>query len=187
MRQNIMPILEAKKVDLVLSGHSHSYERSMLIRGHFGLESTFNTSTMAVNSGSGIAPSVYTKTSPNYYGTVYAVVGVSGQKGSTTSGYPHNAMYTSSVTYYGSAVIDVVGNQLNFKFLTSAVLSGISSRSRKPEALPPLLRILPLNSSTTILPVPFMTSRFIRILFWMMLRWNSAFPRTPVFAWIFWI
>jgi hypothetical protein len=120
MRQNIMPILEAKKVDLVLSGHSHSYERSMLIRGHFGLESTFNTSTMAVNSGSGIAPSVYTKTSPNYYGTVYAVVGVSGQKGSTTSGYPHNAMYTSSVTYYGSAVIDVVGNQLNFKFLTSA-------------------------------------------------------------------
>ena len=28
MRQNIVPILEAGGVDLVLSGHSHSYERS---------------------------------------------------------------------------------------------------------------------------------------------------------------
>lgn len=120
MRQNIMPILEAKKVDLVLSGHSHSYERSMLLRGHFGMESTFNASTMAVNSGSGASPSVYTKTAPNYFGTVYAVVGVSGQLGSTSSGYPHNAMFTSSVSNLGSAVIDVQGDQLSFRFLTSA-------------------------------------------------------------------
>ena len=158
----------------------------MLIRGHFGLESTFNTSTMAVNSGSGIAPSVYTKTSPKLLR--YGVRGgrCLRPKGSTTSGYPHNAMYTSSVTYYGSAVIDVVGNQLNFKFLTSAGSIWDQFTIQKTGSVTPLLRILP-NSSTTILPVPFMTSRFIRILFWMMLRWNSAFPRTPVFAWIFWI
>lgn len=119
MRTNIMPILEAKKVDLVLAGHSHSYERSMLIKGHFGLETTFNTSTMAVNSGSGIYPSSYLKSAPNYYGTVYAICGVGGQLGGTTSGYPHNAMYASSVSNLGSLVIDVQGDRLDYKFLTS--------------------------------------------------------------------
>ena len=82
---NIMPILEGKKVDLVMAGHSHSYERSMLLRGHYGVESTFNASTMAVNSGSGIYPSSYLKTAPNYYGTVYLVCGVGGQVGATTT------------------------------------------------------------------------------------------------------
>ncbi len=119
MRTNIIPILETYKVDLVLSGHSHSYERSMMIRGHYGLESSFNATTMAVNTSSGILPSSYIKAGPNYYGTVYAVCGVSGTTGGTTSGWPHNAMYTSTVNNYGSMVIDVNGDQLDAKFLTS--------------------------------------------------------------------
>ena len=41
MRQNALPILEAAGVDLVLTGHSHSYERSYLIDGHYGTSSTF--------------------------------------------------------------------------------------------------------------------------------------------------
>ena len=36
MRTNLLPILEAGGVDLVLSGHSHSYERSYLLDGHYG-------------------------------------------------------------------------------------------------------------------------------------------------------
>lgn len=118
MRTNIVPILENKKVDLVLSGHSHSYERSMMLKGHFGVESTFNSATMAVNAGSGIYPASYTKSSPTFNGTVYAVCGVSGQIGSTSSGWPHNAMYSSSVAVYGSLVIDVLGDRLDCKFLT---------------------------------------------------------------------
>lgn len=118
MRTNVVPLLESKKVDLVLSGHSHSYERSMMIKGHFGLESTFNAATMAVNSGSGIYPASYTKSSPNFNGTVYVVCGVSGQIGATSTGWPHNAMYSSSVSVYGSLVIDVLGDRLDCKFLT---------------------------------------------------------------------
>ncbi|MBK8585418.1 MAG: fibronectin type III domain-containing protein [Bacteroidetes bacterium] len=118
MRTNIVPILDNKKVDLVLSGHSHSYERSMMLKGHFGVESTFNSATMAVNAGSGIYPASYTKSSPSFNGTVYAVCGVSGQIGSTSSGWPHNAMYSSSVAVYGSLVIDVLGDRLDCKFLT---------------------------------------------------------------------
>ena len=41
MRQNFLPILEAGGVDLVLAGHSHSYERSYLIDGHYGTSATF--------------------------------------------------------------------------------------------------------------------------------------------------
>lgn len=35
MREHIMPILESHGVDLVLAGHSHTYERSMLIDGAY--------------------------------------------------------------------------------------------------------------------------------------------------------
>jgi acid phosphatase type 7 len=41
IRQNLTPILERFKVDLVLSGHSHLYERSRPMRGHTGISSTF--------------------------------------------------------------------------------------------------------------------------------------------------
>jgi hypothetical protein len=120
MRSNIIPILENFDIDLVLAGHSHSYERSLLIRGHYGQETSFNASTMAVNTGSGIYPASYTKTGPNYYGTVYAVCGVSGTRGGTSSGWPHNAMYASSIDFNGSMVIDVNGDRLDAKFLTSS-------------------------------------------------------------------
>src|SRR5206468_4305489 len=52
MRQNILPILEAGGVDLVLCGHSHSYERSYLLNGHYDV-STNLSPAMILNSGSG--------------------------------------------------------------------------------------------------------------------------------------
>jgi hypothetical protein len=52
MRQNALPILEAGGVDLVLTGHSHSYERSYLLDGHYGLSTTLQPS-MIKNGGSG--------------------------------------------------------------------------------------------------------------------------------------
>ena len=42
MRQNALPILESHGVDLVLSGHSHSYERSFLLDGHYGTSGTLD-------------------------------------------------------------------------------------------------------------------------------------------------
>ena len=40
MRENALPILESSGVDLVLSGHSHSYERSYQLHGHYGTSGT---------------------------------------------------------------------------------------------------------------------------------------------------
>ena len=41
MRERALPILEDAGVDLVLSGHSHSYERTWLIDGHHEASDTF--------------------------------------------------------------------------------------------------------------------------------------------------
>ncbi|MBP6335295.1 MAG: fibronectin type III domain-containing protein [Bacteroidia bacterium] len=119
MRENINPILEYYKVDLVLAGHSHSYERTMLLHGHYGNSSTFDVATMTTDPGSGIWPNSYYKNAPNYNGTVYVVCGTSGYIGAIQSDWPHNAMYDYSVSHYGSLVIDVQGNGLTCKYLTS--------------------------------------------------------------------
>src|SRR6266705_1150694 len=52
MRQYANPILESYGVDLVLGGHSHSYERSYLLNGHYGSSSTL-TSAMILDKGDG--------------------------------------------------------------------------------------------------------------------------------------
>ena len=42
MRQNFLPILEAGGVDLILTGHSHVYERSYFVDGHYGQSASFD-------------------------------------------------------------------------------------------------------------------------------------------------
>lgn len=114
MRNNIIPLLESNGVDLVLSGHSHAYERSFFIKGHYGNEASFN-SGFKVQPGGG----PYSKTTRTGEGTVYVVCGVSGQTSATTSGFPHNAMYYSSATELGSLVLEIGQTSLTSKFVTS--------------------------------------------------------------------
>jgi len=118
MRQTFLPILEQAGVDLVLAGHSHSYERSFLIDGHYGTSSTF-TNAMKKDGGSGRpdAGGAYNKPTlgpGTREGAVYAVAGSSGQ----TSGglLNHPAMFIS-LNNLGSMILDVNGNTLDAKFL----------------------------------------------------------------------
>ena len=117
MRENILPILESYGVDLVLSGHSHCYERSVLLNGHYGY-STSITPANILNGGLGNdVDGFYTKTAGGptpYAGTVYSVVGSSGQ--ATFGTLDHPAMKVSLLNL-GSMVIDVDGNQLRGRFL----------------------------------------------------------------------
>jgi hypothetical protein len=118
MRQNFLPILEEAGVDLVLAGHSHSYERSFLIDGHYGLSSTF-TNAMKLDGGSGRADETgaYSKTTlgpGSHEGAVYAVAGSSGQISGGTLNHP--AMFIS-LNNLGSMILDVNGNTLDAKFL----------------------------------------------------------------------
>jgi Carbohydrate binding module (family 6)/Calcineurin-like phosphoesterase len=121
MRQNVLPILENFGVDLVLAGHSHAYERSFLIDGHYGGSATFSAA-MKKEGGSGhegAAGGVYEK--PTYWmapheGAVYMVAGVSGKISGGTLDHP--AMYTSQ-SILGSVVLDVDGKRLDATFLDS--------------------------------------------------------------------
>ena len=118
MRQTFLPILEEAGVDLVLAGHSHSYERSYLIDGHYGVSSTF-TNAMKKDGGSGRpdATGAYSKATlgpGSHEGAVYAVAGSSGQISGGLLNHP--AMFIS-LNNLGSMVLDINGNTLDAKFL----------------------------------------------------------------------
>jgi hypothetical protein len=115
MRQNLVPILEAGGVDVVLSGHSHSYERSYLIDNHYGDSTTFTTDNV-VNGGSGRDPAPYQKPAglPAHAGAVYAVAGSSGQISGGTLNHP--AMFIS-LNVLGSVVLDFTTNRMDLQFL----------------------------------------------------------------------
>jgi len=118
MRQTFLPILEEAGVDLVLAGHSHSYERSYLIDGHYGVSSTF-TNAMKKDGGSGRADGTGAYTKPTFgpgmhEGAVYAVAGSSGQISGGLLNHP--AMFIS-LNNLGSMVLDINGDTLDAKFL----------------------------------------------------------------------
>jgi len=126
MRENFLPILEQYGVDLVLSGHSHAYERSYLIKGHYGNSGSWNASTMLVDGSSGndAVGEAYVKykSGPNANeGTVYAVVGNSGSKTDDAAGSQHPAMFKFDYgnDVYGSLILDIDGNRLDGKYLRS--------------------------------------------------------------------
>ena len=117
MRQNILPILEAYGVDLVLCGHSHAYERSHLIDGHYGLSGTL-TPAMKLNSGGGRVSGAGAYVKPNGLaaneGTVYVVAGSAGKIGGGTLNHP--AMFLS-LNKLGSLYFEVASNRLDAAFL----------------------------------------------------------------------
>jgi hypothetical protein len=119
MRENALPILEAAGVDLVLSGHSHSYERSFLLDGHYGTSDTLMES-MKIDAGDGRTNSdgaykaIYNEANP-YQGAVYITAGSSGK---TTYGtLDHPVMVHASLQRLGSLVLDVNGNRLDARFV----------------------------------------------------------------------
>ncbi len=121
MRQNALPILEDYGVDLVLAGHSHAYERSHLLDGHYGLSTTL-VPGMILNAGggnpNGSGAYVKPQRGPDpHKGTVYVVAGSSG-KLSSEGLLNHPAMFIS-LEVLGSLVLTVNGNRLDAEFLQS--------------------------------------------------------------------
>ena len=119
MRQNFGPILEQGGIDLVLCGHSHVYERSYFLDGHYGLSTTL-TSNMILNASSGRetnAAGPYTKWfsgPPAHQGAVYVVDGTSGSISGGALNHP--VMYFSE-NALGSVVVEIDGDRLDAKHL----------------------------------------------------------------------
>jgi hypothetical protein len=119
-RENLLPVLEAGGADLVLAGHSHSYERSKFIDGHYGVSSTFAAShVITAGDGHDDAHNAYTKSSmgkTTHAGAVYVTAGNSG--GIQGGSLDHPAMIVS-LNHLGSMSLEVNGNELNASMVNS--------------------------------------------------------------------
>lgn len=120
MREVFGRLLEDHGVSLVLSGHSHSYERSYLIDGHYGHSSTFSVGVHAVDANLGLevdGVGAYTRDPGPHGGAVYMVAGNAGRVSSSPDiTLDHPAMAWSEIEL-GSVVLDVVGGRMDVQFL----------------------------------------------------------------------
>ena len=124
MRERVVPLLEEYDIDLVICGHSHVYERSHLIHGHYGNSNSWNPATMLKdgNGGNFDAGHAYTKdndpATPD--GTVYVVCGNSGS-GNSSGSMDHPVMVSNfnGSGVYGSFYMDVYRNRLDGRYLLS--------------------------------------------------------------------
>ena len=145
MRQNFLPVLEAWGVDLVLTGHSHSYERSFLLDGHYGLSSTLDLSDPSIHvldwgDGSETGNGAYEKPgiiAAENDGAVYVVAGSSGK---ISGGALNHAAMFVGLNYLGSMVVDVVGNRLDAVFLDdNGLVRDEFTLLKTPDLSPPLI------------------------------------------------
>ncbi|WP_339838141.1 metallophosphoesterase [uncultured Maribacter sp.] len=125
MRENFMPMLEANGIDLVLSGHSHSYERSYFLNGHQGFANTFNPDEISkgghtvgpTGNGDGKADSdgAYKKASVATEGAVYITTGSAGQ---ISGGDLNHQAMSVSLNELGSCVLEIEDDGLGGQNLT---------------------------------------------------------------------
>lgn len=118
LRQNLNPIFEANGVDMVLGGHSHCYERSFLMQGHYGLSGTL-TPSMKLDGGDGRVDGdgPYRKKTTGE-GVVYSVAGSAGQATFLQGDAPHPAMFFT-LLQLGTLVLDISSNRLDGTFVDS--------------------------------------------------------------------
>lgn len=113
IREKLLPVLEQFKVDMVLGGHSHVYERTHPILGHTGLSESFDPAKHVVEQK--VAPDQYQV--KGRQGVIYIVNGSGGQIGGQEPGYPLKAAAYSNNTHGGSLILDVVGNKLEARWI----------------------------------------------------------------------
>ena len=124
LRNLLVPIFDEYHVDLVLSGHSHIFERSKPMKGHLGTSDTFNslihtpqTSSGKYDGSENSCPYLFDTNNTNQNGTLYVVNGVGGGTKAPQPSGPHKAMYYSNASANGSFYVEIENNRFDAKFL----------------------------------------------------------------------
>jgi hypothetical protein len=120
-RENFLPILEDYGVDLVVNGHSHSYERTPLIDDHIGMSGTLDAAHI-LDGGDGDpnGDGPYRKASLQqapHEGAVYVVTGAAADARAFNPAEGHPLMVNTNITP-GTSIIEVDGDTLTGKYLT---------------------------------------------------------------------
>ena len=115
MRERFVPALEYHGADLNLSGHSHSYERSALIDGHYGLTVSYRPSIHGKDTTKGSPENGgYRKDPGANQGSIYSVVGSSSKNQGGLTKHPV-MVYWENIE--GSVVLDISGTQMDAYFI----------------------------------------------------------------------
>jgi len=119
MREYIMPILESGGVDAVFTGHSHIYERSMLIDGAYQTPST--NKGVVLDDGDGDpregGDGSYKKSAgltPNN-GTVQVVAGNGGAK---LTRRDNHVLMSKVILMHGSVILETKGDEMIFRMIS---------------------------------------------------------------------
>lgn len=137
MRELIMPILESGGVDVVLTGHSHIYERSMLIDGAYHTPSIIDGVVLDDGDGDPKGDGPYKKSAglEPHQGTVQVVAG----HGGASVGRRGTIPFMKRVfVEHGSAIIDVqddvlTGVMVNFEGKTRDLFSIVKRGTVSPQ------------------------------------------------------
>ncbi|WP_197527315.1 purple acid phosphatase family protein [Pirellulimonas nuda] len=119
MRTHIMPILESAGVDLVLAGHSHIYERSMLIDGAYATPTVAEGVVLDDGDGDPDGDGPYRKSAglhPNE-GTVAVVSGHGGAGVGRKGTMP---IMRQIIVENGSLLLDIKGDELTGTMINKA-------------------------------------------------------------------
>ncbi|MDH5423507.1 MAG: metallophosphoesterase family protein [Gammaproteobacteria bacterium] len=110
MRMRVNPVLEKAGVDLVISGHSHSYERSYLLNCHYGVISAFEPQSIVQKGPVFTKPAVRAANQ----GVIYTVLGSSAK--AVKGRFDHPAMAVSKAIL-GSMILDIDDDKLVARFI----------------------------------------------------------------------
>ena len=116
MREHIMPILESGGVDIVFTGHSHIYERSMLINGAYATPTVSEGVILDDRDGNPNGDGPYIKSAGlvPHNGTIQVVAGHGGTKVSRKGTMP---IMRSIFVENGSVLVSISDNVLTSTML----------------------------------------------------------------------
>lgn len=126
LRRYVLPILEKAGVDVVLSGHSHMYERSWFMNCHYGVSNIFSDHFIQDRQPGAAAANkkqqgmVYRKAQSglsSLSGTIYITLGSSAKLDSGEINHPAMPV---SLHESGSLIFDISGDKLSASFITKS-------------------------------------------------------------------
>ncbi|HET7559175.1 MAG TPA: metallophosphoesterase family protein, partial [Limnochordia bacterium] len=119
VRAQIMPLLEAGGVDLIFNGHSHVYERSMLMDGAYGTPTSAERCILDDGDGDPAGNGPYRKSRGlrPHEGTVVVVVGCGGTPVARRGTMP---VMRRVLSENGSVLVDVDGETLTAVMVNAA-------------------------------------------------------------------
>jgi hypothetical protein len=124
-RRQFLPLLERYGVDITLGGHSHSYERSKFVNGHYGYSPTYSSGTHDIDGGFGRMPGSGSLTNDCAYekastgpdagiGAIHCTAGSSSKSGNYDIDHPVMKVNWNTA---GSVYIEVNDNKMSWWYL----------------------------------------------------------------------